>query len=338
LRDPFVILGLSRGASAEEVKRAYRRQAMRWHPDRNPTRETEEQFKSIKAAYELLLDAGRRHEWESKHPADTGMDADHSDHGDDGEAFEIMVHLDLEEAAAGCTRTIALAARHPCDDCQGQGHIEHRTSVACAICRGVGQVRSGRSSTPCGACKGRGYVRKTACPRCTGNGWIATERQIQVRIPAGTQPGERLRLPRQHRPHDGPAGDLFVIVAFHTHPFFTLDGKDLHCDVPVNLFRLLHAGPLTVPTLTGMQEITIEPYPGQGLDYCLPGLGYPGRHGRGAGQLCLHLRPVFPQHLSDAERKLLLRLEKAMLGDLVTRAPELAAWERKLRHRQSRQE
>lgn len=335
MHDPFVLLGLSRGASAEEVRRAYRRLAMRWHPDRNPTPEAEAQFKRIKAAYELLLDAERLAQWEASQTAHAGTAAESFD---DAEAGEICVHLDLEEAASGCTRTISLATRQPCDDCQGQGHIEHRTSVACAICKGVGRVRGGRNSTTCGACLGRGYVRQTSCPGCAGSGWTTTTRQIQVRIPAGTQAGDRLRLARQHRPRDGQAADLFVTVAFHPHPLFTLDGKDLHCDVPVNVFRLLHAGPLTVPTLAGMQEIAIEPYPRHGLDYSIAGLGYPGRHGRGAGQLCLHLQPVYPRNLSDADRKLLLRLEKAMLGDMATQAPELAAWERKLRHRQSRQE
>jgi DnaJ-class molecular chaperone len=160
---------------------------------------------------------------------------------------------------------------------------------------------------------------------------------VTLRVPAGMQSGERLRLARQHRPRDGEvATDLFVTVAIRPHPLFSLDGKDLLCTVPVNIFRLLHGGPLDIPMLNGMQQIALEPYPRHGLEYKLPGFGYPGRHGRGVGHLLLKLQPVFPEHLTDAELKLLLRLEKLMLENAHTQAPELAAWEQKLAQARSR--
>jgi DnaJ-class molecular chaperone len=160
---------------------------------------------------------------------------------------------------------------------------------------------------------------------------------LTLRIPAGIQPGERLRLARQHRPQEGkPAEDLFVTLDFLPHPFFNLEGRDLLCTVPVNIFRLMHGGTVEIPTLSGICPLSITPYPHHGLDYKLPGRGYPGRHGRGAGELKIHLQPVFPLHpqdLTDADRKLLLRLEKSMLNELPNQAPELLDWEQKLQIR-----
>lgn len=332
MQNPFTLLGLTLDASNEEIKRAYRRLAMQWHPDRNPTREAEEHFKQIKAAYEVLLDPVRRADWESGRTRDDPADAA------SGEAGDIILSLDLEEAAGGCAKTLTLDTEHSCSDCAGKGTVELRTSVVCSSCKGVGRTRSGRASIPCTACDGRGYVRVTACPACSGRGWTRSTRQVALRVPAGMQPGERLRLARQHRPRDGElATDLFVTVAIRPHPLFRLSGKDLLCTVPVNIFRLLHGGSLDIPTLTGMQQISIQPYPRYGLEYKLTGLGYPGRHGRGMGHLQLQLQPVFPENITDAELKLLLRLEKLMLENASTQAPELAAWERKLKRARARE-
>ncbi len=322
---PFALLHLTRDASAEEIKRAYRRLAMQWHPDRNPTREAEEHFKQIKAAYELLLDPERLAAWESASAGDAQCGAATAP------SHELTLQLGLEEAAAGCFKKLVLATERRCVTCAGTGNIEHRSSVACHVCQGVGRVRAGRSNATCAACAGKGYMRVTACQDCHGSGWQEAVREIEVRIPAGMLPGERLRLSRQHQPREGQTADLLVKLDFEPHPLFTLEGRDLLCSMPVSIFRLLHGGAIAVPTLSGMQEIDIQSYPEHGLEYSLPGLGYPGRHGRHVGRLRLSLRPVFPQHLADAERKLLLRLEKAMLHDPSHHAPELAAWERACR-------
>jgi molecular chaperone DnaJ len=334
MRDPFLLLGLSRGASADEIKYAFRHMAMRWHPDRNPTREAEDRFKEIKAAYELLLDAERLAEWESspRPDADCEMDPPAEGEAELPEGAALSLHLKLEEAASGCTRTLTLATESKCVECHGRGSIQHLNSIACASCKGIGCIRVERKSITCVMCGGRGFLRVSPCVPCGGSGWIRGERQIHVRVPAGMRPGERLRLARQYRPREGsPAADLFVSLVFQPHPLFALDGNDLHCSVPVSIFRLLHGGGFDIPTLSGMREIQLETYPGHGLDYSFAGLGYPGRHGRGAGHLRLHLEPVFPRQLSEAERKLLLRLDKTMRNDPGAKAPELDAWEEKLR-------
>ena len=331
MENPFTLLGLTHGVSTEEIKRAYRRLAMQWHPDRNPTREAEEHFKRIKAAYEILLDPVQRADWESGRAPDDDAEVPSN------ESADMVLSLDLEEAASGCAKTLTLDTKRSCAECDGKGSIELRASVACSSCQGVGRIRSGRSSTTCTVCGGRGYVRIASCSACTGRGWTTSARQVTLRVPAGMQTGERLRLARQHRPRDGEvATDLFVALVIRPHSLFSLDGKDLLCTVPVNIFRLLHGGTLEIPTLNGIQQISIQPYPGHGLEYKLPGLGYPGRHGRGVGHLRLKLQPVFPDHLTDVELKLLFRLEKLVLEKASTQAPELAAWERKLAQTRSR--
>jgi molecular chaperone DnaJ len=331
MRDPYALLGVNSDATSAEIKRAFRRLAMEWHPDRNPSRDAEERFKQIKAAYELVLDPERLAEWRATRATASATSASTD------EAPNLLLSIELEEAASGCTRTISLATDAHCSACAGSGKIEHLQSIACSSCKGVGKVRGGRHSSTCQLCGGRGYVRISPCGECAGRGWLRSERSLQVRIPAGIQPGERLRLARQHRPHAGkPAEDLYVTLEFLPHPFFKLDGRDLLCTVPVNIFRLLHGGVIDVPTLSGMHPLDIEPYPQHGLDYRIPGLGYPGRHGRGAGIMKINLQPVFPsrpQELSDTDRKLLLRLEKAMLNEQSRQAPELSEWQQKLRTR-----
>jgi molecular chaperone DnaJ len=347
MHDPFVVLGLDRRASPTEVKRAYRKLAMHWHPDRNTTREAEERFKAVKAAYELLLDPQRRTAWEAGRSEaaahggagpdgmDDAPDADRRDTGvDDADGSHLTLQLDLEEAALGCTRSIRLASKRVCGDCDGSGRQQHAHSMACPECKGVGRVR--RAKTPCQACGGRGFVRESQCSGCLGQGWQGRTRQLDVRVPPGMQPGERLRLAKQHLSREGDAGnDLLVAIAIRPHPLFELDGCDLECTVPVGIFRLLHGGAIDIPVLDGTRQLEIAPYPAHGLDHAFAGLGYPGRHGRGAGQLRVRLVPVYPRELDQAARKLLLRLDRAMLADAALAAPELHAWHQTMEARQA---
>lgn len=351
MHDPFNVLGLSRTASPTEVKRAFRRLAMHWHPDRNATREAEERFKQIKAAYELILDPERLAAWDAKEnqartaneasrkkktanpsPEDANTSTD-TDAAASSDTSHITLHLELEEAAFGCTKTIRLLSEHPCAECHGRGQHEHSHSLPCSDCHGVGHIRSGRTSHACTTCAGRGYVRITRCSVCDGSGWKKEIRHLEVRIPAGMLPGERLRLARQYHPREGaPVSDLFIAIAIHPHPLLSLEGCHLECSVPVSIFRLLHGGEIEIPTLGGTQFIPLNAYPAHPLEYLLPGLGYPGRHGRAAGHLHVHLRAVYPSSLDEAERKLLARLDKAMQAQAAHIAPELAAWETCLRN------
>ncbi|HEY6897254.1 MAG TPA: DnaJ C-terminal domain-containing protein [Rhodocyclaceae bacterium] len=321
--DPFSLLGLPPTASLEEVKRAYRRLAMRWHPDRNPSAAAEAQFKQIKAAYELILDPQRYAEWLASATASSTAEA-----ASGGEDQTETLTLSLEEAAQGCVKSIELVRSTRCTPCHGSGKIQRTHSVPCAICKGVGRVRGeSRATRLCEACAGRGFVRETACEDCEGSGWRKKLRTLSVKVPPGILHGERLRLRRQA--HHGPgaaAGDLYLEIRLAPHNLFELHERNLHCRVPVSIFRLLIGGKIEVPTLNGHAILELQPYPEHGLNYTLTGHGFPKKHGRGAGDLVLNLQAIYPQQLNPKDRDQLESLDAALADDLEQHAPELADW------------
>ena len=335
--NPYAMLGLPPTASLEEVKRAYRRLAMRWHPDRNPTAAAESEFKRIKAAYELILDPRRYADWQEAQQA-RAQDAP-PEAAATGDDLTQGLTLTLEEAAHGCVKSIELVRSTRCSPCHGTGRVQHRHSVPCALCNGVGRVRGdSRGSHLCEGCGGRGYLRETDCTECAGSGWRKKQRTLSVRVPSGILHGERLRLARQarHGPEgEGAAGDLYLEIRLAQHALFELQQRDLHCSVPVSIFRLLCGGTIDVPTLDGSVPLAIQPYPGHALDYRVQAQGFPKKHGRGAGDLVLHLQPVYPSQLGAKDRALLERLDAALAGDLDQRAPELARWAERLREQQN---
>ena len=333
--DPFALLGLPRTASLEDVKRAYRRLAMRWHPDRNPTATAEAEFKRIKAAYELILDPQRFAQWRDGGEPDDSAAQD-APAGDD---LTQTLTLTLEEAAHGCIKSIELARSTRCTPCHGSGRVQHRHSVPCAKCNGIGRVRGDSSgSILCEGCGGRGFLRETDCTECAGSGWRKKQRTLSVKVPAGILHGERLRLARQarHGPEgEAAAGDLYLEIRLAAHAIFELQQRDLHCTVPVSILRLLIGGKIDVPTLDGSSELELQPCRTHGPDYSLPGQGFPKKHGRGAGDLLVHLQAVYPTHFSARDSALLERLEASLTDDLEQRAPELAAWAEQLREQEN---
>jgi molecular chaperone DnaJ len=342
--DPFSLLGLRRTASLEEVKRAYRRLAMRWHPDRNPSAAAEGEFKRIKSAYELILDPKRYAEWlktaaATPHTASEESEAQEPSPPTGDDLTQTLI-LTLEEAAHGCVKSIELARSNRCSACHGTGRIKHSHSVACTHCNATGRVRGEQGFRLCEDCAGRGYVRATDCPACSGNGWRKKARTLSVKVPDGIFHGERLRLARQAghgHDADSAAGDLFLEVRLAEHPLFQLQQRDLHCTVPVSILRLLCGGKLVVPTLNGNAVLDVLPYPAHGLDYVLPGQGFPKKHGKAGGDLILHLQPVYPLRFNAKDRSLVERLEASLAEDLAQRAPELAAWAELLQGRKTGQ-
>lgn len=337
--DPFATLGLHREASLEEVRRAYRRLAMRWHPDRNPSLAAENEFKRIKNAYELILDPERFALWQQAQATRaTGAGAEPP--RSDGEDVTQALILSLEEAARGCMKSIDLGRSNRCTGCHGSGKKQLKHSLPCALCNGCGRVRGDRRGTHlCEGCGGRGYLREAACEECAGSGWQKKSRTLSVKVPPGILAGERLRLARQARHgaagESAGAGDLYLEIALAPHPLFELQQRDLHCAVPVSIFRLLCGGRIEVPTLTGNVALDLASYPAHGLEYRLPGHGFPKKHGRGAGDLVLRLLPVYPGHPGARDRALLERLEAQLTADLAERAPALAAWAAHLRERRA---
>ncbi len=359
--DPFAVLGVSPEATPADVKRAYRRLAMHWHPDRNPAAAAEAEFKRVHAAYELFLDPQRLAEWrqaqaasgrsrrESRASASTARarSGAASSAGSSkaagkqpaGEDFSQALTLTLEEAAFGCRKSVALVHGLRCASCGGSGRVQHRNSVPCKRCSGCGRVsRRGGGTSVCEGCAGRGFLRESDCPDCSGSGWLQQARTLSVAVPAGLLAGERLRLAGQapapaggSAAGGGKAGDLYLEIQLAEHPLFVLHGRDLHCRVPVSVFRLLCGGPIEVPSLAGTTPLELSDDPQHGLEYRLPGLGFPAKGRRAAGDLVLQLERIHipPQRITAKGRELLERLA----GELDRRAPALAAWDAQLQAR-----
>ncbi len=329
--DPFAILGVRRDASLDEVKRAYRRLVMQWHPDRNPSAAAVSEFMRVQAAYELLLDPQSLAEWRL---AATSRERSTTAAGPVAEDQTQYLTLTLEEAAEGCQKNIELLHRVRCASCRGSGRLQHKHSLPCPRCSGCGRVaRKGGGTSVCEGCGGRGYLRETVCTDCSGSGWRQEWRTLAVRVPAGLRDGERLRLARQAplAPGQAIAGDLYLEISLAAHPLFVLDGHDLHCQLPVSIFRLLCGGHVEVPTLRGTTSFELPPQ--RSIEQRLPGLGFPHRQGAAVGDLVLHLQCICPQAASSEDLALLEQLETRLTADLDRRAPELAAWERQLRAR-----
>ncbi|WP_313952508.1 DnaJ C-terminal domain-containing protein [Accumulibacter sp.] len=340
--DPFAILGVPREASPAEIKRAYRRLAMHWHPDRNPSAAAEAEFKRVHAAYELFLDPQRLAEWQQAQAAAGASDSPPPEEvlGDD---LTQALTLTLEEAATGCRKEVDLVHGVRCVSCRASGRVEHRNSVPCRRCSGCGRTaRHGGGTSVCTGCAGRGYLRETECPDCTGTGWREEPRTLSVTVPPGLVDGERLRLARQapvipggKGGTGGKPGDLYLEIRLAAHPLFALRGRDLHCEVPVSIYRLLCGGCIEVPTLSGTTTLELSPDAAQRQEYRLPGLGFPHQRRQAAGDLVLQLQQIYPESIRPKDIELLERLEVRLASDLARRAPQLAAWEGQMRERRS---
>ena len=351
--DPFAILGVASDASPAEVKRAYRRLAMHWHPDRNPSAAAEAEFKRVHAAYELYCDPQWLAEWQQAASAATDSGASGGEPGEPGGEssgkrsgngaaadFTEVMTLTLEEAALGCSKTVDLVHSVRCANCRASGRVQHRNSIPCKRCNGCGRVGGGAGGTSvCTGCAGRGYLRESDCPACTGSGWLRQSRTLAVTVPPGLLDGERLRLARQAplRPGDegATAGDLYLEIRLARHPLFVLRGRDVHCRVPVSIYRLLCGGRIEVPSLSGTTTLELSPYPQHPLEYRLRGQGFPHQRRRVAGDLVLQLEHIHPASIGATDVELLERLEVSLASDLEQRAPQLAAWEQQLRARRN---
>lgn len=348
--DPCAILGVGPEASLAEVKRAYRRLAMQWHPDRNPSAAAEAEFRRVHAAYELFLDPQRLAEWRQEQAAAAASDrrpgerkagaSKPSSRPAAGDDLTQALTLTLEEAALGCRKSIALVHGVSCPRCHGSGRVQHRNSVACRRCSGCGRVASrGGGTSVCDGCAGRGFLRETDCPQCGGSGWLHQPRTLSVTVPPGLLAGERLRLAGQAPLPPGSeseqGGDLYLEIELAAHPLFVLHGRDVHCQVPVSVFRLLCGGPIEVPSLAGTTTLELSRDPLHPLEYRLPGQGFPAKGRRAAGDLVLQLRRIQPQHVGSKDIELLERLEGRLASDLARRAPELAVWDVAMRARRT---
>lgn len=318
----WATLGLEPGADAEAVKRAYRRLAMRWHPDRNADPRATERFKEIRAAYDRLVEA---------EPVDHEAEAEESARESSPRAADIRLNLELAlaEAAAGCRKTLVYVRARACSTCAGSGEYGIARTRFCPACHGSGRVHDDRRNLiACPECGGRGFFTERICPDCGGSGRETTSVSLDVRVPPGMLAGDELRLAGQGELGDGEtdSGDLYLTIVLRSHPLFQLRGRDLHFRMPVSALLMLAGGDIELPGLTGGLTHRLAAGRPQPSELRLPGKGYPGRGSNPPGDLLVELEPVFPQQLKAAQRKLLLQADAALMADLAASYPEIAAW------------
>ena len=321
--DPHEILGVSPGAAPAELKRAYRRLAMRWHPDRSDHPQATERFKEISAAYEQLLATDL--------PEDEAVAESAEPEERVARAADIRLNLDisLEEAAAGCRKTIHYTRGNACTTCDGTGEHGMSRTRFCSACHGSGRVHDAkRNLVRSEDCGGRGLFTERICADCGGSGRDLADVSLEIRVPHGMLPGDELRLAGQGEPGDDELqpGDLFLTIIIHSHPLYQLRGRDLHFAMPVSALAMMAGGDVDLPSLAGMRSISLEAGKAERRQVRLAGKGYPGRGKNHAGDLIVELEPIFPQTLSARQRKLLLQANAALLDDATESLPEIAAW------------
>jgi len=347
-RDYYGLLGVSKGASDADIKRAYRRLARELHPDVNPAEE--ERFKEISAAYEVLSDPERRRivDLGGDPLAGAGQAGGFAGFGGLGDVFEaffgggggsrgpigrvrpgsdslLRMRLTLEDCATGVTKQVTVDTAVLCDLCQGRGTHGDARPTACGTCRGSGEVQSVQrsllgqvmTSRPCPTCSGVGEVIHDPCHRCGGDGRVRARREISVKIPAGVGDGMRVRLAAQGEvgPGGGPAGDLYVEVHEKQHEVFVRDGDDLHCTISVPMADAALGATVTVPGILGDDsELTITAGTQPGAVTTLRGLGMPRLRAEARGDLHAHIEVLVPTRLDARTREL--------LGEIRDHSPE----------------
>jgi molecular chaperone DnaJ len=346
-RDYYEVLGVARDASEEDLKKAYRRCAMKYHPDRNPGDASAlESFKECKEAYEVLSDGGKRRMYDHHgHAAfEHGMGGSNAGpgHADMGDIFGdifgnifgggasrgprrgadvgYVLELDLEEAVAGIDKRIELPTLVECDPCQGTGSEDGKLET-CDTCHGRGQVRYQRGifsmQQPCPHCHGRGKTFRNPCPECRGNGRVEEEKVLSVKIPPGVDSGDRIRLAGEGEagPPGAPPGDLYVEVRVRPHEIFVRDGDDLHCEVPIRITQAAMGSTVRVPTLGGEGEIRIPAETQTGKVFRLRGKGVKSVRSRAPGDLFCKAVVETPVNLTAEQREILEQFEATFSGE-----------------------
>ena len=364
-RDYYEVLGVNRDASEEDVKKSYRKLAMKWHPDRNPDNpKAEENFKEAKEAYEVLTDSQKRAAYDQFGHA--GVDqsaaagAGAAGFGGFADAFgdifgdifgggrgrsnvyrgadlRYNLEITLENAARGTETRIRIPAMEECGTCHGSGAKAGTSPTTCPQCEGHGQVRMQQGffsiQQTCPKCHGSGKIVASPCATCGGAGRIRQHKTLSVKIPAGVDEGDRIRLSGEGEAgvNGGPPGDLYVVIHLKPHPVFTRDHNDLHCEMPVSYTAAALGGDIEIPTLDGYAKIKIPAGTQGGQMFRLRSKGIKGVRSHGHGDLICHVVVETPVNLTARQKELLTEFEAINLKDDGKHNPRAKSWMEKVK-------
>ncbi len=365
-KDFYEVLGVNRDASDDEIKKAYRKLAMKFHPDRNPDNpKAEEQFKEAKEAYEILSDGQKRAAYDQYghagvDPQAGGFGGGGFGGGGFGDAFADIfgdifggraggggggrsniyrgadlrynLEISLEQAAKGTETKIRIPTMEVCDTCSGSGAKSGTQPKTCPTCQGSGQVRLQQGffsiQQTCPKCHGTGRIIPDPCGTCHGAGRVKQHKTLSVKIPAGVDEGDRIRLAGEgeHGVNGGPPGDLYVQIHLKAHSVFQRDHNDLHCEMPISFTTAALGGEIEIPTLDGAAKIKIPAETQSGKVFRLRGKGIKGVRSHVHGDLLCHVVVETPVNLTERQKELLRELEEISQGDSANHNPKAQSW------------
>jgi molecular chaperone DnaJ len=360
-RDYYEVLGVARNAPEAELKKAYRRLAMKFHPDRNPdNKDAEEHFKEAKEAYDVLSDERKRAAYDqfghAGVDASAGARSGAGGFGGFGDIFDSVfgdifgggmrggdrvfrgadlrydLELNLEQAVAGTTIKIRVPKLVRCEECGGSGAKPGTSPVTCPTCSGNGQVRMQQGfftvQQTCPQCRGSGRIVSDPCGSCRGHGRVRDSRTISVKVPAGVDTGDRIRLAGEGEAGEngGPPGDLYVHILVRDHPIFVRDGIHLHCDVPISFVTAALGGEYEIPTLEGRVKLKIPPETQSGKLFRLRGKGVRSVRSSQKGDLICRVVVETPVDLTKRQKELLQEFQKSVDGGGDSQSPRAASF------------
>ncbi|ASJ96021.1 MULTISPECIES: molecular chaperone DnaJ [Shewanella] len=356
-RDYYEVLGVGRDASEREIKKAYKRLAMKFHPDRNPgDKAAEASFKEVKEAYEILTDSDKKAAYDQFGHA--GVDPNRGGGGfgggaDFGDVFgdvfgdifgggrrggqrqaargsdlRYNLELSLEEAVRGLTKELRIPTLATCDLCDGSGAKKGSSPTTCGTCHGQGQVQMRQGffavQQACPTCHGRGKIIKDPCGKCHGEGRVEKSKTLSVKIPAGVDTGDRIRLSGEGEAGEfgAPPGDLYVQVTVREHAIFVRDGNNLYCEVPISFSTAALGGEIEVPTLDGKVNLKIPSETQTGRMFRLRGKGVKSVRSHAVGDLLCKVVMETPVNLSDKQKELLREFDNTLTGSSKKHSPK----------------
>ncbi|NVD99842.1 molecular chaperone DnaJ [Massilia sp. BJB1822] len=367
-RDFYEILGVAKNSSEDEIKKAYRKLAMKYHPDRNPdNKEAEEKFKEVKEAYEMLTNPEKREAYDRYGHA--GVDPNMGGGGGGfgaggfGDAFgdifgdifggggrrssgpqvyrgadlRYNLEITLEQAAHGFDTTIRVPSWDKCDTCHGSGAKPGTSPTTCGTCGGHGQVRMQQGffsiQQTCPKCHGTGKIIPEPCPSCAGAGRIKRNKTLEVKIPVGIDNGMRIRSTGNGEPgtNGGPPGDLYVEIHIKAHPVFQREGDDLHCEMPISFAKAALGGEIEVPTLDGKVAFTVPEGTQSGKTFRLKGKGIKGVRSGYPGDLFCHVAVETPVKLTEKQKELLREFDRSTVEGGSKHSPQTKTWKDKVK-------